>query len=122
MDVCKVVGAPAYFRSIWDVISQWFDPGTRSKIHILSSSEQSKVLLKYIDASNLPEVYGGELSWAWHDQPNLDTDARRLALDLYRTTEEGLSLSKGPMIYQDGCIRLLGSVNGVPRRNAFCRT
>lgn len=78
-------------------------------------------MLKYIDATNLPQIYGGDLDWVWHDQPNLDTEARRLASELHHTTGKGLSLSKGPMIYRDGCIRLLGSVNGIPRRNEFCR-
>ncbi|GIJ88143.1 hypothetical protein Asppvi_007060 [Aspergillus pseudoviridinutans] len=116
-----VVGAPAFFRSIWELISRWFDPGTRAKISILSSSEAKSVLLRYIDASDLPQEYGGSLEWKWKDQPSLDPAARVLVDELYHKTDRGEVFHKGPVIFQDGCIRLLGSVKGKPRRNAFCR-
>ncbi|GIC88075.1 SEC14 family lipid-binding protein [Aspergillus udagawae] len=116
----KVVGAPAFFKSIWDLISQWFDPVTRSKIFLLSSSEASEVLQKYIDPANLPAEYGGVLKWEWQDLPNLDADARRLVDNLYEKTDQGELFAKGPVIFEDDCIKLLGTINGKPRRNDFC--
>ncbi|KAJ5819742.1 CRAL/TRIO domain-containing protein [Penicillium riverlandense] len=116
-----VVGAPAFFKSVWDAISQWFDPETRLKIFILSLSESKSFLLSHVDASDLPKEYGGELDWQWQDQPNLDESTRRLVDDLYHKTDRGEIFPKGPIIYQDSCIRLVGSVDGSPRHNAFCR-
>ncbi|RHZ43423.1 SEC14 family lipid-binding protein [Aspergillus thermomutatus] len=116
-----VVGAPAFFKSVWEVVSQWFDPGTRAKISISSSSEAKSALLHHIDASDLPREYGGNLDWKWQDQPNLDPAARALVDELYHKTDRGEVFHKGPVIFQGGCIRLLGSVSGESRRNAFCQ-
>ncbi|KAL2851918.1 CRAL/TRIO domain-containing protein [Aspergillus pseudoustus] len=116
-----VVGAPAFFKSVWEAISQWFDPETRSKIFILSASESKSLLLSHIDAADLPERYNGELRWEWEDQPNLDESTRNLVNEVYQKTHRGEVFSKGPLMFQDGCINLLGSADGLPRRNAFCR-
>ncbi|KAE8141841.1 CRAL-TRIO domain-containing protein [Aspergillus pseudotamarii] len=115
-----VIGAPAFFKSIWDVISQWFDPVTRSKIFLLSSSEANAVLRQYIDPANLPVKYGGILKWEWQDLPNLDVHARRLVDNLYEKTDQGEIFAKGPVIFENGCIKLLGTINGKPRRNNYC--
>lgn len=117
----KVVGAPAFFKSVWEAISQWFDSETRSKIFVLSPSESTTFLLSHIAASDLPKEYGGELEWKWQDQPNLDQSTRHLVDEVYQKTDRGEVFSKGPLIFQDGCIRLVGSLYGLPRRNAFCR-
>ncbi|RAH66311.1 CRAL-TRIO domain-containing protein [Aspergillus aculeatinus CBS 121060] len=116
-----VVGAPAFFKSVWEAISQWFDPETRSKIFVLSPVESKSFLLSHIAASDLPKEYGGELEWKWQDQPNLDQSTRRLVDEVYQKTGRGEVFSKGPLIFQDGCIQLVGSFHGLPRRNAFCR-
>ncbi|KAJ5674768.1 CRAL/TRIO domain-containing protein [Penicillium maclennaniae] len=116
-----VVGAPAFFTSVWEAINQWFDPETRSKIFILSASESKSFLLSHINPSDLPKEYGGELEWQWRDQPDLDESARELVDEVYHKTNRGGVFSKGPLIFQGGCIELLGSANGLPRRNAFCR-
>ncbi|KAJ5295883.1 CRAL/TRIO domain-containing protein [Penicillium antarcticum] len=115
-----VVGAPAFFRSVWDAASQWFAPDTRSRISILASSKLKSSLLSQIDASDLPKEYGGELDWQWGDPPNLDSSTKELVDELYHKSERNEVFSKGPIIYEDGCIRLLGSVDGSPRRNSFC--
>lgn len=115
------MGAPAFFKSVWEAINQWFDPETRSKIFILSASESRSFLLSHISPSDLPKEYGGELEWNWRDQPDLDVSTRELVDEVYQKSDRGEVFSKGPLIFQDGCIRLLGSANGLPRRNAFCR-
>lgn len=116
----QVVGAPSFFKSIWDVISQWFDPVTRSKIFLLSASEAHEVMRTYIDRANLPVEYGGDLDWTWQDLPNLDSHARRLVDNLYEKTDQGEIFAKGPVTFENGCIKLLGTVNGHPRRNDYC--
>ncbi|KAJ5635465.1 CRAL/TRIO domain-containing protein [Penicillium longicatenatum] len=116
-----VIGAPAFFKSVWEAISQWFDLATRSKIFVLSASETKSFLLSNIAASDLPKEYGGELEWKWQDQPNLDESTRHLVDEVYHKTERGEVFSKGPLFFQNGCIQLVGSLGGLPRRNAFCR-
>ncbi|GLA67145.1 hypothetical protein AtubIFM54640_010122 [Aspergillus tubingensis] len=116
-----VVGAPYFFRSIWDVMSHWFDPATRSKLFLLGSSEAKSTLLSYIDASNLPAEYGGTLQWKWQDMPNLDKPTRELVHELYEANGEMDEIAKGPVSFQGGCIQLLGTENGQSRRNQFCR-
>jgi hypothetical protein len=117
----QVVGAPAFFKSVWEAISQWFDPETRSKIFVLSPAESKSFLLSHIAADDLPKEYGGELEWKWQDQPNLDSYIRELVDEVYHKTDRGEVYSKGPLIFQNGCIELYGSDNRLPRRNAFCR-
>jgi hypothetical protein len=75
---------------------------------------------KYIDPENLPTEYGGSLKWAWQDLPNLDAHSRRLVDNLYEKTDQGELFAKGPVIYENGCIKLLGTVNGKRRRNDYC--
>ncbi|KAJ5742480.1 CRAL-TRIO domain-containing protein [Penicillium nucicola] len=116
-----VVGAPYFFRSIWDVMSHWFDPATRSKLFLLSSSEAKSTLLSYIDASNLPVEYGGTLEWKWQDMPNLDKPMRELVHELYEASGQKDEIVTGPVSFQGRCIQLLGTENGQPRRNQFCR-
>ncbi|OJJ65643.1 hypothetical protein ASPBRDRAFT_212009 [Aspergillus brasiliensis CBS 101740] len=115
-----VVGAPAFFKSIWEVISQWFDPVTRSKIFFLSADETHEVLRSYIDESDLPVVYGGQLDWEWQDLPKLDEPAQRLVNHIYESSEQAPVVPEGPVIFESGCFQFLGSVNGKLRRNALC--
>lgn len=116
----QVVGAPAFFKSIWEVISQWFDPVTRSKIFFLSADETHEVLRSYIDESDLPVVYGGQLDWEWQDLPKLDEPAQRLVNNIYESSEQAPVVPEGPVIFESGCFQFLGSVNGKLRRNALC--
>ncbi|KAJ5726774.1 uncharacterized protein N7483_008131 [Penicillium malachiteum] len=117
-----VAGAPYFFRSIWDVMSHWFDPVTRSKLFLLTSSEAKSTLLSYIDASNLPTEYGGTLEWEWKDMPNLDKPTRELVHELYESNGQSNEIAKGPVSFQGGCIQLLGTVNGQSGRIQFCRS
>ncbi|ORY83546.1 CRAL-TRIO domain-containing protein [Leucosporidium creatinivorum] len=78
-----LVGAPNFFSTVWSWVCRWFDQGTVDKIFILSSHEVLPTLLKYIDASNIPKRYGGELDWDFGDPVSLDDESKKaLGLDV----------------------------------------
>ncbi|CAK7562313.1 MAG: hypothetical protein SEPTF4163_000152 [Sporothrix epigloea] len=72
LDRIFIIGAPAFFSTVWGWIKRWFDPVTVSKIFILGQNEVLPTLLTFIDIKNIPKQYGGELAFNWTDMPNLD--------------------------------------------------
>ncbi|CAK7329664.1 unnamed protein product [Dovyalis caffra] len=55
-------GGPG-FRLLWSTVKQFIDPKTAQKIHFLGNKYQSK-LLEAIDASELPQIFGGTCTCA----------------------------------------------------------
>lgn len=54
-----VINAPWVFPALWKLVSNWIDPVTRSKIHVLSTGYE-QVLLERFHAEDLPKEYGGK--------------------------------------------------------------
>ena len=58
MGQLAIVNAPSSFTVIWNVMKPWLSTETIEKVDILGSDYQS-VLLKLVDAENLPSSLGG---------------------------------------------------------------
>ncbi|XXG71252.1 hypothetical protein AAC387_Pa07g0550 [Persea americana] len=58
-----IINAGSGFRMLWNTIKSFLDPKTTAKIHVLGNKYQSK-LLEVIDASELPEFFGGTCTCA----------------------------------------------------------
>ncbi|PAA65052.1 hypothetical protein BOX15_Mlig016597g1 [Macrostomum lignano] len=54
-----IINAPAIFPVVFNLLKPLFNPATQAKIHVLGKDYQ-RTLLQYIDADQLPAVYGGE--------------------------------------------------------------
>ncbi|KAF2224406.1 CRAL-TRIO domain-containing protein [Elsinoe ampelina] len=72
LDRIFVIGAPAFFPTVWGWIKRWFDPITVSKIFILSKATTLATLEEFIDRANIPKKYGGELEFEFGDLPNVE--------------------------------------------------
>ncbi|XP_064957344.1 phosphatidylinositol/phosphatidylcholine transfer protein SFH5 isoform X4 [Musa acuminata AAA Group] len=60
-----VVNASSGFKLLWNTVKSFLDPKTTSKIHVLGTKYQNK-LLEVIDSSELPEFLGGSCTCAEH--------------------------------------------------------
>ncbi|XP_019710043.1 phosphatidylinositol/phosphatidylcholine transfer protein SFH6 [Elaeis guineensis] len=58
-----IINAGPGFRLLWNTVKSFLDPKTTSKIHVLGTKYQTK-LFDIIDASELPEFFGGTCTCA----------------------------------------------------------
>ncbi|EHL00215.1 putative SEC14 cytosolic factor [Glarea lozoyensis 74030] len=72
LDRIFIIGAPAFFPTVWGWIKKWFDPITTSKIFIIAHADVKKTLESFIDPVNIPKKYGGQLDFEFGHQPVLD--------------------------------------------------
>jgi hypothetical protein len=54
----QIIGAPAFFPTVWGWIKRWFDPITTSKIFILSHHDLLPTLEAFIEPANIPNMEG----------------------------------------------------------------
>ncbi|KAL2760212.1 hypothetical protein ACRALDRAFT_2096211 [Sodiomyces alcalophilus JCM 7366] len=122
LDRIFIIGAPAFFSTVWGWIKRWFDPITVSKIFILSEAEVKPTLEAFIEPRNIPKKYGGELDFGFGMDPVTDPN-----WDGCLEWDNGYTaFPNGPMIWrptEDGK-RLegigLGSENGKQRNVRIC--
>jgi len=94
LNTIAIVNSPAFFPTIWGWIKNWFDEGTRNKIHVLGR-DPATTLRALINKQDLPKPYGGELEWTFQDEPNLDADAKLVIEEM----------PKGPFTFVDGMVQ-----------------
>jgi hypothetical protein len=108
----QIIGAPAFFPTVWGWIKRWFDPVTVSKIFILSKQEVRPTLEKFMHPKDFPKRYGGELDWDWGHLPHLDDETREA---LERDGNKGWV--PGPQLWLNNQRVVVGKEKGKLRRN-----
>jgi len=94
-DITKIIGAPAFFPTVWGWIKRWFDPITTSKIFILSHHDLLPTLEAFIEPANIPKKYGGQLDYTFGDKPVIDP-----AMEKFITWEgDRKEFPSGPMYW-----------------------
>jgi hypothetical protein len=100
-DLAQIIGAPAFFPTVWGWIKRWFDPITVSKIFILSHADVFPTLSQYIDPENIPKKYGGKLDFTWGDMPHLEPEIESAIEWLSPETQKGRNTYPiGSMIWE----------------------
>jgi hypothetical protein len=121
LDRIFIIGAPAFFPTVWGWIKRWFDPMTVSKIFILSSSNVFPTLSQYIDPDNIPKKYGGNLDFQWGSMPMLEPEIDAAIQWESPAVQNGKNTFPiGPIRWEkgeNGAIKAVavGSENGKPR-------
>lgn len=67
------MGAPSYVSTLLSWVKHWVDPVTLSKLVILSPAEALPTMKEYIDVTNIPKRFGGELEHEHGAEPLLDS-------------------------------------------------
>ena len=104
LDRIFIVGAPAFFPTVWGWVKRWFDPITVSKMFILSPSNVFSTLSQYIDPDNIPKKYGGNLDFEFGDMPNLEPSIQSaIEWKAAPTVHKGKNTFPiGPISWEDG--------------------
>ena len=122
----QIIGAPAFFPTVWGWIKKWFDPITTSKIFILSHSDMKRSLESFIDPANIPKKYGGQLEFEFGDFPKLDPALQ----SVLQWEGDSKDFPHGPMYWVDKSKKgeegsviealAVGSVGEKERREVVC--
>jgi hypothetical protein len=121
LDRIFIIGAPAFFPTVWGWIKRWFDPITVSKIFILSPGNVLPTLSQYIDVENIPKKYGGNLDFEWGQMPNLEPEIDAAFKWEHPNVQNGRNtFPTGPIAWEKGengelKAVAVGHENGKPR-------
>lgn len=97
LDRIFIIGAPAFFSTVWAWVKRWFDPITVSKIFALAPTEVGATLDEFIEPRNIPAKYGGSLDFSFGQLPATDP-----AWDGVIRREPGFSsFPTGPLLWED---------------------
>ncbi|ORY15906.1 CRAL-TRIO domain-containing protein [Clohesyomyces aquaticus] len=127
LDRIFIIGAPAFFPTVWGWIKRWFDPITVSKIFILSPQNVFPTLSQYIDPENIPKKYGGNLDFEFGMMPILEPAIDKVLQWENPALQNGKhTLPIGPIKWEeshDGTVKAVavGSEKGGLRRTTICR-
>jgi len=103
LDRIFIVGAPAFFPTVWGWVKRWFDPITVSKMFILSPNNVFSTLSQYIDPDNIPKKYGGNLDFEFGDMPNLEPSIQSAIEWKAPAVHKGKNtIPHGPINWEDG--------------------
>lgn len=122
LDRIFIIGAPAFFPTVWGWIKRWFDPITVSKIFILSPANVYPTLSQYIDPDNIPKKYGGNLDFEFGNMPNLEPEIESAIKWESPATQNGKNTFPiGPIMWEEGENGVMkavavGNEKGQPRR------
>ncbi|KAF2641489.1 CRAL/TRIO domain-containing protein [Massarina eburnea CBS 473.64] len=122
LDRIFIIGAPAFFPTVWGWVKRWFDPITVSKIFILSPANVFPTLSQYIDPDNIPKKYGGNMDFTWGDMPSLEPEIEAaIKWELPATQNGKNTFPIGPITWErgtDGSLKAVavGHEKGQPRR------
>ncbi|KAI9736392.1 MAG: hypothetical protein M1818_006125 [Claussenomyces sp. TS43310] len=120
LDRIFIIGAPAFFPTVWGWIKRWFDPITTSKIFILSAHDVHSTLRSFIEPANIPKKYGGELDFNFGDMPVLDPALEQVVE--WRGPQK--DFPHGPLFWvargDKIDLKAVGSVNGKERSEYVC--
>lgn len=125
LDRIFIIGAPAFFPTVWSWIKRWFDPITVSKIFILSSSNMKSTLEQYIDPANIPKKYGGQLDFEFGMMPVLEPAIEKaLHWEAPSTQGSARTIPTGPIKWEesaDGKVTAIavGTEDGKPRKQVI---
>jgi hypothetical protein len=127
LDRIFIIGAPAFFPTVWSWIRRWFDPITVSKIFILSKADMFPTLCKYIDPEHIPKQYGGKLDFEFGMMPILEPAIDNALKWENPEKQNGKNTWPiGPIKWEesnDGTVKAVavGTENGVRRNKVVCR-
>ena len=120
-----MIGAPAFFPTVWGWIKRWFDPITVSKIFILSQANVYPTLSQYIDPENIPKKYGGKLDFEWGMMPVLEPEMEAAVKWVSPDIQNGKNtIPIGPILWETGADGSMTAVaagyeHGKPRRRTI---
>ncbi|KAJ6444978.1 phosphatidylinositol transporter [Purpureocillium lavendulum] len=123
LDRIFIIGAPFFFSTVWGWIKRWFDPITVSKIFVLGPHEVRSTLEAFIEPSDIPKKYGGELDYEFGQLGVPDPGWEGVV-----EWENGFDrFPTGPLLWEDvdggervACIAYGTGDDGEPRRKRVC--